>query len=143
MMAKSAKPEVIVRLARNDEGDTVAYLAASSGFVFDGWEIDWSDIYPHGLIAEIEGKVVGTVQICYGKPVGRLEMLALAHSLSRRERATVIMALTRVAEETLVQYGAQAASCMISFSMPDFKKFVKRNGGVTVDSGNIFLKRFR
>jgi hypothetical protein len=142
-MSRRATPEVTVRLAGNDEGKTVGDLARIAGFYVEGWDIDWSDIHPHWLLAEHEGRVVGAVQICYGKPVARLEMLALVPELPKRVRAAVIMELTAVAEQTMIQYGAQAGSSMISFSMPEFKKFVKRNGGVTVDSGNIFLKRLR
>jgi hypothetical protein len=66
-----------VRLAANDEGPRVAELAATCGFVFSDWEIDWSDIHPHWLVADHLGELLGCLQLCYGRPVGRLEILGV------------------------------------------------------------------
>lgn len=134
-------PNVEVRLAQPDEGKVVQDLAACSGFAFDHWAIDWSDIHPHWLLAEHEGKPVGTIQVCYGKPIGRLEILGIPEELPKRLRAAVVRSLVEVGSAILTEYGAQGVSGMIPFSMPGYKRVAKKRGWSTLDSGNIMVKR--
>lgn len=134
---------VTIRLARNDDAKVVADLVACSGFVFDDWQIDWSDIHPHWLLAEHEGRPVGTIQLCYGRPIARIEILAIPESVPKRLRAAVVVNLIAVASQTMHQYGAQAVSAMIPFSLGSYKKAAKRRGWITLDSGNIMMRRLR
>jgi hypothetical protein len=140
---KNERPNVQVRLARNDEAKVVQDLAACSGFAFDHWEIDWSDIHPHWLLAELDGKAVGTIQVCYGKPIGRLEIMGIPEEIPKKLRVYIIMALVTVGSTILTEYGAQGVSGMIPFSMPAYKRAAKRRGWSTLDSGNIMVKRLR
>lgn len=133
---------VTIRLARNDDAKVVADLAACSGFAFEPW-MDWSDLFPHWLLADHDGKPVGTIQICYGKPVGRIEILGIPEEVPRKLRGVVVRELVTAGLATLREYGAQAVSGMIPFSMPSYKKAAKRRGWITLDSGNIMLARLR
>jgi len=133
--------KIDTRLARNDEGEIVKALVETAGFTFPDWDIDWSEIHPHWLMAEYQGKPVGAIQICYGKPVGRLEMLGIDPSIPKPLRAAVVFHIITFGCLTLYEYGAQAVSGMIPFSMPGYKKFAKKHGAVVIDSGNIVLRR--
>ena len=134
--------DIKARLAVNDEGPRVAELAATCGFVFSDWEIDWSDIHPHWLVADYLGELLGCLQICYGRPVGRLEILGVDKSLERPARAVVVDLLLETASRIMKDYGAQAVSGVIPFEMKWYKRWLKRRkGAVTLLSGNLVLYR--
>ncbi len=128
-----------VRLAQNEDGDDIHRLLLSGGFEIEG--LDWHDIYPHWLVAEIEENVVGCFQVCLGKPIGFVEFLATEESLGHRDRACVVKALFDQALAALKTYGAQMASGSIPFELKAYKRVVKRRGGVVLYSGNTFVKR--
>jgi hypothetical protein len=129
------------RLAINEEGPRVAELAATCGFSFSDWEIDWSTIHPHWIVADHLGDLLGCLQICYGRPVGRLEILGVDESLERPTRALVVRLLLETGCQILHEYGAQAASGLIPFSMKWYKRWLKKRGAVTLVSGNLVLFR--
>ena len=131
--------EIEVRLASNEDGDDIHGLLHSSGVLIEG--LDWSDIYPHWLVAEIARKIVGCFQVVLGKPIGFIEFLATDKSLSHRERANVVKVLFDQALAALTAYGAQMVSGTIPFEMKAYKRVVKRRGGVVLYSGNTFVKR--
>ena len=132
--------DIKARLAINDEGPRVAELAATCGFVFSDWEIDWSDIHPHWLVADHLGGLLGCLQICYGRPVGRLEALCIDKSLERLTRALVVNLLLDTGAAILKEYGAQFASGLIPFEMKWYKRWLKRHKNAeTVASGNLVI----
>jgi hypothetical protein len=133
--------DIKARLAINEEGPRVAELAAQAGFVFSDWEIDWSDIHPHWLVADHRGELLGCMQLCYGRPVGRLEILSVDTSLEKPVRAYVVNLIGRTAMKIMKDYGAQAVSAMIPFEMKGWKRWLKLRGGVTLVSGNLLLYR--
>ncbi len=128
-----------VRLAQNEDGDTIHGLLHADGLRLEG--LDWHDIYPHWLVAEIEGAIVGCFQVVLGKPIGFVEFLATDKALSHRRRAGVVVALFDQALAALIAYGAQMVSGTIPFEMKAYKRVVKRRGGVVLYSGNTFVKR--
>ena len=132
--------DIKARLAVNEEGPRVAELAATCGFVFSDWEIDWSTIHPHWLVADHLGELLGCLQICYGRPVGRLEILGFDPSLEKDDKREVIEVLIRSGFKLLKDYGATASSSMIPFELKAYTRWLKRRGGVTLASGNIIMK---
>jgi hypothetical protein len=127
------------RLAVNEEGPRVAELAATCGFRFSDWEIDWSNIHPHWLVADHLGGLLGGWQVCYGRPVGRLEILGVEPTLEKPERAFVVELLLRTGSKILKDYGAQAASGLIPFELKSYKRWLKARGAVTLASGNLIM----
>ena len=136
------RSDIKARLAANDEGPRVAELAATCGFVFSDWEIDWSDIHPHWIVADHRGDLLGCLQICYGRPVGRLEILGIDPSLEKEDRSHVVELIIRSGFKLLKDYGCQASSSMIPFELKSYKRWLKRRGGVTLSTGNIIMKVF-
>jgi hypothetical protein len=136
------KPQdVTVRLAKNEDGEKIAELARKGGFYFDDWDIDWSDIFPYWLVAEYKGEVVGCIQVLPGKPVGRLEMLGISPSVSRRLRSLAVRHLTSTGQLVIGMYGGQAASGMIPFELKSYKKVAQRRGWVVLSTGDLMLRR--
>ena len=131
------------RLALNEEGPRVAELAATCGFAFPDWRVDWSDVYPHWIVADHLGELLGCLQVCYGRPVGRLEILGVDDSLAAPTRAFVVKMLLNTGCNTLREYGAQAASGIIPFNLKWYMRFLKKRGANTLLSGNLMLYRLR
>ena len=50
-----------VRLAQNEDGIAIAALIKEMGFA-GIQDLDWSDIYPYWLVAEMDGEIVGAVE---------------------------------------------------------------------------------
>ena len=128
-----------VRLAQNEDGDTIHDLLHADGLNLEG--LDWHDIYPHWLVAEIEEKIVGCVEVLIGKPIGKMEFLATDDALSHRDRACVVKELFAQVGAVLKIAGVQMVSGSIPFEMKAYKRVVKRRGGVVLYSGNTFIKR--
>ncbi len=131
--------DLSVRMATNEDGAVISALVASTGFEED--YIDWTVIYPYWLVAEHEGKIVGTVQICPSRPIGRLEFLVTVPDLSHRLKAITVKRLLVTGVETLKLNGAQLVSGVVSFEMKSFKKMLKRRGAITALSGNLMVWR--
>ena len=128
-----------VRLAQNEDGDDIHRLLLSDGFEIE--ELDWHDIYPYWLVAEMDGRTVACLQVCLGKPMGRLEWLAYDHGLSHPSRARVIKAMVDQGFLVLKKHGAQVAAGLVDFEDKAFKRILKKRGGVVMVSGNLIVRR--
>jgi hypothetical protein len=133
--------EIKARLAVNEEGPRVAELAAACGFAFSDWEIDWGDIHPHWLVADHKGELLGCLQVCYGRPVGRLEILGIEPTLATPTRAVVVKVLLSTGFTILKEYGAEAVSGIVPFELKWYKRFLQRRGGRVLVSGNLLIYR--
>lgn len=131
--------ELNIRLATDKDGLEIGDLVWRGGFRVDG--IDWTDIGPYWLVAENGDGIVGCIQVCPGKPIGRMEFLVADEKLTHRERATVVKALDIQGCATLSLWGSQAASGMVPFKHKGYKRILKRRGARVMSSGNMFLKR--
>jgi hypothetical protein len=130
---------ITIRLAQNDESDVVRRLAEKAGFAND-W-LDWSAIYPHWLVAELDGRVLGAIQFCPGRPVARLEILSLEPTLSHYAKGQVVRRLLLAGMTSAREYGAQAVSGLVPYEMTSYRKIIERRGGAVADSGNLMLFR--
>ena len=103
--------------------------------------VDWSEVAPYWLVVKRDGKVQGALQVAPGKPVGRLEMLALDPGLDKKKRATLTKALVFQGLAVLKAAGAQLAMSVISRETPAWKRVLKRRGGVAAFSGRAIVLR--
>ncbi len=131
--------KIKIRIAQNSDGKIIEHLVKSSGF--DIKDIDWNDVYPYWLVADLNGEVIGCIQTCISKPIGRLEMLAVIEDLNPVLRSIVVKSLLYAGGATLKAAGAQIAMSMIEFGSQSFKKLLKRRGCVVVGQGNMIAKR--
>lgn len=131
---KKSKFKIIVGLATNEEGPAIQRLIEESGFKED---LDWNDIEPYWLIALHEDKIIGAIQVCPGKPIGRLEMLTTENNLSGTQRAQVVARLLEQGIKTLKIHGSQMAAGLIDFKLKSYKRLIKRRGGWVMATGNL------
>jgi hypothetical protein len=129
------KPEL--RMATNLDGPRIAELHGPEY----AW-MDWSDIEPFWAVAELDERVIGCLQIHQGKPIGRLEMLAVDEELAPRQRALVVRNLIWLGILALRSGGSSAVSALIAFEDRAFKHQVKKHFGAEVTlSGNLLTVR--
>lgn len=133
------KPNVTVTLANNSDAEDVQRLVLAAGFEVPG--LDWSNIYPHWLVAKIGDRIVGCMEVLLGRPVGRLEVLSIDQDLNKRERSTVLHSLIFQGMLTLRGYGAELVASMIPFENKAWKKVLVKRGGMITSSGHILVKR--
>lgn len=130
---------VNIRLAENADGATIEKLSREGGFNVDG--LDWSDIYPHWLVAENGNGIIGCIQVSLGKPIGRLEMMCIDSDLTHRERAMTVKHLALSGAATLKKYGGQVMMIVVPFEMKSWKKVLKKRGAEVAFQGNTMIKR--
>ena len=128
------------RLATNDDGPVIANLCRLCEFVeLDA--ADWSDIAPYWVVAEHEERIVGALQVCLAKPIGRLEFMAVHPMLPERDRARVARHLGAYGDLVLRKHGVAYSAFHIAFTERAMKRALKRRGAVVMQSGNLMLKR--
>ncbi len=131
--------DIKIRLATNDEGPIIKGFVAATGFKED--YLDWSQIFPFWLVAIVEDEIVGCLQVCPSRPIGRLEFLYTVPELSHKMRGLVVWQLVVTGRETLKLEGAQLVSAMIPFELKSYKRLLKRRGATTALSGNLMVWR--
>jgi hypothetical protein len=127
-----------VRIASDDDGPEIGRLAYEQGFAVEG--IDFSHVHPYWLVAEIEGKIVGALQLCTGLPIGWLEMLFLDPKLSKPDRIRTFKALVERGLFALEAFGSQVAMWSVPHELGTYKKILKKRGAITLTSGSLMAK---
>jgi hypothetical protein len=136
------RPDVKVRLAQDSEKEIVANLV-SEIFQMNDWELEFKSVFPHWLVAEIAGEIVGTINMRISMPISSVEMLVMDPKLTRRERGEVASMLTDSAMAICGAAGAEAVSSMIPDDMKSYLKVAKRRGYIVGNQGSIVFGRIR
>ena len=126
----------VVTVAENEDGVKIGELVKSNGFEI---EVEWNDIYPYWLIAKWENEIIGCIQVLPGKPIGRMEMLAVDIDIPKVKRAQVVWRLLVSSVTLLRASGTQYASGMVLFNDKQYKKILKKRGAWTIGQGNIMI----
>jgi N-acetylglutamate synthase-like GNAT family acetyltransferase len=129
-----------LRLATNDDGKVIQNLCRACGFV-ELDRADWTDIAPFWVVAEQEGRIVGALQVCDAKPVGRLEFMAVNPMLPDLDRSRVARLLGQYGDHVLKRRGIAYSCFHVAFEDKAMKRALKRRGAVVMQSGNLMLKR--
>lgn len=135
---------VDTRWATREDGDIVAHLAKAVGFTFPGVELDWSTLAPYWLVGELDGQIVGALQVLIAYPVSRIDHMMIDPDLTNRERYCVIEAMTGHGELALGMMGCSLVSTSIDTDRGDASlRMAERRRWV--DSGTVhhLWKRIR
>ncbi len=129
-----------VRFATKNDVEALESLTAK---IFAGLDLDWSTTEPQGwLVAEVDGEVLGAVQVYPMIPVGCIEHLVVNESLSPRKRFNIVAHLFRKTYDVMTTAGVQVSTSFVDFQCKTAKKLLKKYlGGVVVCSGNMILVR--
>ncbi len=132
---------VKVRLAKDTDEDREilkSLVIGDGGFRATG--LLWESISPYWLFVELDGEVSGCVQVCFSKPLARVEFLCIKESIYHRVKAIMVRDLLVAACATLKTFGAEAVMGSIPFELKNYKKMLKNHGCVVVNAGNLIMK---
>ena len=122
--------EFTVRAAEDAEGEAIHALVDASTAQY-GYTIpacSWARVKPFWYVAEIQGELLGAVQICIGWPVGRVEMLSIRPGLSHTKTAKVVKALLYHAFHAMKLDGTTLICSLVAESQTDFIRILERWG---------------
>lgn len=129
------REDIIVRMAKPQDAEALAGLTQKS---FGPYKVDWTDATHDWLVAEVAGSVYGCVQLCIGRPVGRLELLCVAETLTPRDKHAIMLELARGGMYALKETDAQIIIVFVEFASKGFKRMIKKRfGGRVTNSGNL------
>jgi len=132
-----------IRVVSDSDAESMSSLARDADFTLRGVEIDWSKIAPYWLVVEAIGEIVGAIQICPGKPMGRIELLMVSPKLPWREQVHVKGLLIFGATSTLRLQGSQIASGAVTLSDTDTLAWMKKRGAAVIDTCHLVAWRLR
>lgn len=129
----------IVRLATDADGEAVRHLVEKQHGMADF--LKWDRIAPYWLVAELDGEIIGALQTCPSRPVGRLEMLSLAGHLAQGAKALTVKALAYAGMAVIREHGAQQVQFLMGDENEGFREFLLARGAVVLVTGEILAKR--
>lgn len=111
----------------------------------DEWQgledLDWTHLAGQWVIVVKEDEIVACVQVMPGKPIGRVEHLGMADSLTQRERAEIVHMLISHCSMVLQLAGCGAMMAMVQDDLVGFQRIMERRGGVTMELAKMMIKR--
>ena len=129
------REEIEVRMAQPQDAGNLERLTRP---MLGSFPVDWTNATGDWLVAEVGGAVCGCVQLCLGRPIGRLEMLCVAMELTPREKHAIMLELARAGMYALQQTDAQIITVFVEFANKGFKRMIKKRfGGRVTNSGNL------
>ena len=135
------KPQITIRLARNDEAEIIRLLV-SEFHNYDFSDINWASIEPYWLAAEYDGEIIGCLQAMHGLPFGVIGFLSFIDSLNPMQTARASKLLIGTAISSLTMAGVSALFTAVPFEQKQFKKLIKKHWyGEVYKPANVMIKR--
>ena len=103
-------------------------------------KLNWTTVDQNWLVAEVDGKLQGAIQVYFGTPVARLESLVVDQSLDGMVKARLVRDLGAAAIALCKQLGAGAVRAFVPFNHANIKKNYKKRGWQVMNQGNMLLK---
>jgi len=127
--------DLTIRMALSSDAGALDALTKPA---FGNLVVDWRNATNDWIVAEFNGQIIGCIQLCMGRPVGRLELLCVDNTLDARSKHVIMMELLRSGLYALQQTGSQIVTAFIEFTNKGVKRiFKKRFGAQITNSGNL------
>lgn len=137
--AQALRDKVEIRLAVNEAGAAIEAVLAANGIKIP--DADWSNVFPHWLIATVEDEVIGCVQVAISKPVGYLEFLFVLPSTPFKLRAIAIRKLLIQGFSTLHLAGCQYVGGVVEKGNGKFANVLENLRFVKTYGADVYVKR--
>jgi hypothetical protein len=131
----------VVALSTPEDMQDVKRLCQQTGYDLPYNDIDWETSFPYWLVARVDEKIVGCLQVVPSRPMGYAEFLALDETLEPVLKARVFKAIESQAKAVMQLGGSSLMGFMITFPFKNYKRLLKRRGYGVVASGNILATR--
>lgn len=136
--AEIIRDKVKISLALDIQGKEIEKLLAETGVVIQG--ADWSKVFPYWLVAVVDNKVIGCIQVMPAIPVGWLEALTVSPSVSFKFRAIAIRKLLAQGLATLKLGGCQLACATVDINNKKMKNVLDKMNCIKVCDAEILVK---
>ena len=134
-----ALSEVRVRYAQNSEATAIGQMVHSSHEAVP--VTSWANVYPYWLVVEREpGDAIGCMQLCFSRPIARMEFLSFIPNLPFRTRALAVKALLNFGVLALKRDGASAIAGCLGHDQKGFKDILKSEGCTVLMSANVMTR---
>ena len=127
-----------IRAARKDDAAAIKALLAATG---QDLPVSFEDVEGFWLVADRNERVIGCLQLCYGRPIGCLEMLALSDGLSTLASGYARRELLLTGMTMLSRNGSSFVRGFIPFRDKAYKKALRKRGAKVADQGNMMLRK--
>lgn len=128
-----------VRPATAADMDAVCLLCQASGFWYMPEDMESSA--PWWCVYEQDGEIIGALQFCIGRPIARLEELAMEPTLRKRDKAMVAEALIRRGMALCRAAGAGMVQFFVPEHLGSYRRVLEKRGAVSVGEGRMLVKR--
>lgn len=133
--------KINIRLARNDEGETIRGLVTRD-IDDDFKDFNWTNIEPYWMVAVQGDEIIACLQILVGYPIGIMEFLCFKEGLTQMQKARITKLLITSGFAGLLTSGVSAVVSSVPFNLKSYKKILKKKWGCEVySSGNLLIKR--
>jgi len=139
--AAYAAPGFDVHLVADGDGQRLGAFVKDRGYAFEDFEPTWEKVWPYWLIAEKDDKILGCLGLAYARPIGRLEMLAVAADLPPRQHSKVVMSLLYHGMARLKAYGSEVVGAAIPHDMDEWVRVLLRSGTFLMGESYQMMKR--
>ena len=116
-------------------------LLMENGVILPG--ADWSDIFPHWLIATVDDEVIGCLMMLPAKPVSFFEFLHVKKSANFKLRALAVRKLMLLAIATATVRGSCFAGGVVSDDNRPFAKVIEKINFVPTVKGAVWVKQLK
>lgn len=106
-------------------------------------DCDWSHVAGWWLVAVLDDRIRGCIQLAGCLPIGRLEYLCLDGALNQTDRGRIAHRLMYTAMGMLGQMGCSMVQGIIGYDVEGWAETCTRRGAVVVVSGRMVAKRLR
>lgn len=139
-MTTATTTVIACRLAYPDEGPLVKALFTKYYEEPCDW-LNFSNPFPHWILAEQNGDPVGMAMLGIGNPFGWIEFLMVDPAVSEMTKGRAVSAIETYAYDALKAFGVSGILSTVSEAKPKFKQIMERRGFVPHGSCTIYLKR--
>lgn len=133
--------ECRVRAAVDAEGEAIHALVDEStkkyGYMLPACR--WDRIEPFWYVAEVGGYLLGAIQVCVGRPISRVELLAVRPGLSQSKKAKIVKLLLMRVVQALSLDGTTLISMIIPEKDMGFQTILERLGARHAVKGRMML----
>lgn len=106
-------------------------------------DCDWSKVAGWWLVAVLDDRICGAIQMAGCLPIGRLEYLCISGNLGEQDRAKVAHKLMWSAMGTLQRMGCSMVQGIVGYDVEGWAEACTKRGAVVVVSGRMLARRLR
>lgn len=136
--AQVIRDMVEIRLAVNESGPSIAEVLKENGIAFGA---DWSNVFPHWLIATVDEHVIGCCQVLPSQPVGYVEFLFVRPTAPFKLKAIALRKLIVQSMSTLSMAGCQYVGGVVGQKNAKFADVIEKLQFVKTFPADLYVRR--